>query len=289
MTDPVLVANAFLIHCLDIMAQVAKVLAKSDDEAYYIQHSTSARTEFSNEYICPNGRILSDSQTAYALAICFNLFTPTQATYAGNRLAEIVQTNAFSISTGFAGTPFICEALTKSGHANVAYAMLLNTKCPSWLYPVKMGATTVWERWDSIRPDGSINPGEMTSFNHYAFGAVGAFLFERVTGLQRLEPGWKRSRFAPEVIGPFTWARAEHLAPYGTVAGSWTVEDAGEDGLFWLAVEVTVPTGTTMEVVLPTVDGEKRVEVVGSGHWSFKCLSKKSHVWPVEEVSRRPF
>ncbi|KAL4985140.1 bacterial alpha-L-rhamnosidase domain protein [Aspergillus falconensis] len=261
MTDPALVANAFLIRCLDIMVQVATILERPEDEAYYMQHSTSARVEFSNEDICPNGRILSDSQTAYALAICFDLFNPGQVAYAGERLAEIVQTNAFNTSTGFAGTPFICEALAKSGHVNVAYAMLLNTKCPSWLYPVTMGATTVWERWDSIKPDGSINPGEMTSFNHYALGAVGTFLFERVAGLQRLEPGWKRSRFTPEVIGG--------------------------DGIFLLAVDVEVFAVTKMEVVLPTVEGE-RVDVVGSGDWSFKCLCRRALVWPVEEVSRRP-
>jgi alpha-L-rhamnosidase len=284
MTDPILVANAFLIQSLDIMVQIAHTLHKTEDELYYQQQATAARVEFSNEYISKNGRMVSDSQTAYALAICFDLLDDAnQTTRAGDRLAEIVRKNSFKIGTGFAGTPFICKALVKAGHSNVAYAMLLNTKCPSWLFPVTMGATTMWERWDSMRPDHSINPGDMTSFNHYAFGAVGSFLFEHVAGLQRASPGWKRSRVAPVLGGELTSAKADHLTPYGRVASAWALEE-GESGVCQFTVHVVVPPGTQMEVVLPAIEGD-RVEVVGSGEWSFKCPYKRQYTWPVEEIS----
>ncbi|KAF4921955.1 hypothetical protein CGCVW01_v005612 [Colletotrichum viniferum] len=217
-TDPPLVANAFLIRSLDLLIRVATILEKNEDAEHYRKESAAARQEFLDEYVSANGRLTSDSQTAYALAIAFDLLSPKQTQRAGDRLSEIVRRNSFKIGTGFAGTPYICEALTQTGHSDVAYAMLLNETCPSWLYPVKMEATTVWERWDSMLPDGSINPGDMTSFNHYTFGAVAKFMVEWLAGLKRLGPGWKRSRAEPVLGGEFTHAAAEHLTPYGKVS-----------------------------------------------------------------------
>ncbi|KAH8669425.1 bacterial alpha-L-rhamnosidase-domain-containing protein [Ilyonectria robusta] len=273
LTDPVLVANAFLVRCLDIMVQVARILGRATDQRYFQEQLDAARYEFSDEYISPSGRIVSDSQTAYSLAICFELLTPSQRVHAGARLAEIVSKNSFNIGTGFAGTPFVCEALAQTGHSDVAYKMLLNEECPSWLYPVTMGATTIWERWDSMRPDGSINPGEMTSFNHYAFGAVAAFMFERLVGLRSAAPGWKRSQMRPDIAAGFTWAKAEHATPYGKVFGSWSLTDE-QGGTSKLKVNVVVPPTTEMEIVLPGSDGNS-VKIVGAGSWAFEILYHK--------------
>jgi alpha-L-rhamnosidase len=244
----------------------------------------AARAEFAAEYVTPNGRLVSDSQTAYALAICFGLLSPSQTPRAGARLAQLVRRNSFRVGTGFAGTPFICEALCRAGQVDVAYAMLLNEKCPSWLYPITMGATTVWERWDSMLPNGSINPGEMTSFNHYAYGAVAKFMVERLAGLQRLEAGWKRSRVQAEVEGPFTWAKAEHLTPYGTVSSSWALAEEERAGMGLLKIDVVVPPNTLMEVVIPSPEGS-RTEVVGSGQWSFTTTYAKRKAWPVMPIT----
>ncbi len=189
--------------------------------------------------------------------------------------------NAFKIGTGFAGTPFICEALVRAGHEQLAYAMLHNKECPSWLYPVTMGATTVWERWDSLLPDGSINPGEMTSFNHYALGAVARFLYERVVGLQATEPGWKRFRVAPVVGGELTWARAEVETRSGRVVGAWTLEE--EEGKTTLRLEVVVPPNTSAEVVFPEGTGRDPV-VVGSGEHTFSVPFERRTDWPVEAI-----
>ncbi|KAF5577325.1 alfa-L-rhamnosidase [Fusarium pseudoanthophilum] len=282
-TDPPLVANAFLINSLDIMARVCGVLGKTKDHLFYKSWADNARAEFTEEYVSPSGRLVSDTQTAYSLAICFKLLNQDQLSRAGSRLADIVRRNAFRIGTGFAGTPFVCEALTLTGHSNVAYSMLLNEKCPSWLYAISMGATTTWERWDSMLPDGSINPGEMTSFNHYAYGAIAKFMVERLAGLQRLEAGWKRSRVQPVVGGDFTWASASHLTPYGRVSSSWKLE-GDEAGKQVLRVDVEVPPSTTMEVVLPGENGTHKTEVVGSGRRSFTIDYKKQGEWPVKEI-----
>ena len=144
-----------------------------DDEAeHFAALAARLRTAFNEHYVTDEGRVLSDCPTVYALAIAFGLLDEPQRQFAGDRLAELVAENGYRVATGFAGTPYISDALTLTGHLDHAYRLLLERECPSWLYPVTMGATTIWERWDSMLPDGSINPGQMTSFNHYALGAV---------------------------------------------------------------------------------------------------------------------
>ncbi|KAL5334204.1 bacterial alpha-L-rhamnosidase domain protein [Aspergillus crustosus] len=277
-TDPSLVANAFLTRCLAITAQVATLLSLEADAKYYTAEFEKARAEFNEEYVSPSGRLISDSQTAYALAISFDLLSPQQTKYAGSRLAEVVTNNQFRIGTGFAGTPFVCEALARTGHADTAFKMLLNETCPSWLYPISMGATTIWERWDSMKPDGSINGTGMTSFNHYAFGAVSKFLIERVAGLERVSPGWKKSRVAPLFGGGFMSAEASHVTPYGKVSCRWKLTEREEDKkVLEFGLEVVVPPTTSMEVVLPALDGSE-TRVVGSGEWMFTGLVWKDSV-----------
>ncbi|KAL5357138.1 bacterial alpha-L-rhamnosidase-domain-containing protein [Aspergillus floccosus] len=281
-TDAQMVANAFLIRSLDLMARISDILGWTTDHEYFQSESQAARHEFQEEYVTANGRIVSDSQTAYSLAICFDLLAQTQRERAGARLAHLVRKNQFHIGTGFAGTPFVCEALAKTGHLQVAYAMLLEESCPSWLYPVTMGATTVWERWDGILPDGSVNPGEMTSFNHYAFGAVGKFLFERVAGLQRASPGWRRFRVAPAIGAEFFNAAAEHLTPFGLISSEWKTERE-EEGYEMMRLRVSVPYGTTCDVVMPDEKGSF-MKTVGFGSWEFETKFKRDYEWPVKPL-----
>lgn len=266
------------------MVQICAILGKTDESAHYKSWAAEARTEFLEEYVSPSGRLTSDTQTAYALAICFDLLDHRRLSRAGAQLADIVRRNGFRVGTGFAGTPFVCEALTRAGHSDVAYSMLLNESCPSWLYTISMGATTTWERWDSMLPNGSINPGDMTSFNHYAYGAIAKFMVERLAGLQLLEAGWKKSRVQPEIGGEFTWASASHLTPYGTISSSWKLEeDENKPGAYVLSVDVVVPPSTTMEVVLPSPEGPQ-TQVVGSGNWSFSTNYERNYEWPVKEI-----
>ncbi|MBO0746616.1 MAG: alpha-L-rhamnosidase, partial [Candidatus Dormibacteraeota bacterium] len=222
------------------------------------------RHAFAREFATPSGNVLSDAQTAYALAICWNLLPDeAQRRRAGDRLADLVRAEDFRIGTGFVGTPLITDALTATGHADVAYRLLLQRACPSWLYPVSMGATTIWERWDSMLPDGSINPGEMTSFNHYAFGAVADWLHRTVAGLAPAAPGYRHLTIHPQPGSGLTEAAARHVTPYGEAAVAWR-RDGGR-----LHLEATVPIGATATVRLPGRDPFR----VGPGH----------HVWTVSD------
>lgn len=276
-----MVANMFLLQSLNLMAKISVIIGKHDEGIKFKTELEHARSQFQDEYVTKNGRLVSDSQAAYALAICLDVLTPGQKSRAATRLVELVRKNNFRIGTGFAGTPYLCEALVSTGYAQVAYAMLLEKSCPSWLYPVTMGATTMWERWDSMLPDGSINSGEMTSFNHYAFGAIAKFLYERLAGLQRVDPGWTRIRIAPVIGGGFTSASASHITPHGRAACSWKVSSLeGSRGSETFKIAVTVPHNTTAEIVMREGRGEK-VVAVDAGEWEFESVFERDYTWPV--------
>jgi alpha-L-rhamnosidase len=183
-TDHALVATAYHAWSAQILADTARLLGHDADATHYTALAAAVREAFRGEFVTPTGRLAADTQTAYALALHLNLLEgPEQRERAGRRLVELVTRDDFRIATGFVGTPLICDALASVGAHDTAYRLLTQQNCPSWLYPVTMGATTIWERWDSMLPDGSINPGEMTSFNHYALGAVADFLHRTVAGL----------------------------------------------------------------------------------------------------------
>ncbi|GAA3558599.1 glycoside hydrolase family 78 protein [Microlunatus spumicola] len=253
--DPGVVATVCLFRSATLVAETAALLGHGD-EAHFREVAERTRTAFVEHYVDADGRITSDAVTVYALAIAFGVLDADRQAQAGERLAELVREGGHHIQTGFAGTPFVTDALTVTGHLDDAYALLLQRECPSWLYPVTMGATTVWERWDSMLPDGTINPGEMTSFNHYALGAVVDWLHRTVAGLAPLEPGYARVLVAPQPGGGLTWAKTSLRSPHGPVAVSWSVADGGA-----LELDVTLPEGVSGVVRLP---GEQDREI-GSG------------------------
>lgn len=256
-TQNKLVATAYAYLVARQMEDTARVLGHDDDATRFAAHAAHIREGFRNEYVTPNGRMASDAQTAFALGFMFDLFEDSQLELASKRLADLVVAEEFHIGTGFAGTPLMCPALTKVGRDDLAYAMLLEETCPSWLYPVTMGATTIWERWDSMLPNGDINPGSMTSFNHYALGAVADWLHRTVAGLAPDAPGYKRIRFAPIPGGGLTHAEASLATAYGTASISW---DRTIDSL---TVDVVVPPNTTAVLALPGVD---EVELGSGAH-----------------------
>ncbi len=189
------------------------------------------REAFERRYARAGGRLDSDDQTAYAMALEFSLLRePHHRRAAGRRLAALVRENGYRIGTGFLGTPLVCDALGSAAEYEVAYRLLLQHDCPSWLYPVTMGATTIWERWDSVRPDGSITPSQMTSLNHYAFGAIADWLHRSVAGLAPAAPGYRRIAIHPVPGGGLTFARARHRTPYGMASVEWRLLDGGAPG-----------------------------------------------------------
>ncbi|WP_305081023.1 MULTISPECIES: glycoside hydrolase family 78 protein [unclassified Nocardiopsis] len=256
-TDPSLVATAYAAESARVMAETAGVLGREADRERYARLAEHVRTGFGKAYALGGGRLSSDTQTAYALALCFGLLAEEERSAAADRLAALVAGDGYRIATGFAGTPLVCDALSGHGHTDTAYRLLLQREAPSWLYPVVMGATTVWERWDSMLPDGRVNPGEMTSFNHYALGAVADWLHRTVAGLAPDAPGYRRLRIAPRPGGGLERAGATHETPYGTASVHW--RRAG--GL--LRVDAVVPPGTTAVVDLP---GREPFEVGGGEH-----------------------
>ncbi|MGW4472930.1 family 78 glycoside hydrolase catalytic domain [Nonomuraea sp. NPDC004354] len=252
-----LVAAAYHVRSADLVAMAADVLDRQAEHDHYTALAAAARAAFAEEFVTADGQVLGDSATGYALAIRFGLLpTGAQRVRAGARLAALVERDGHRIPTGFLGTPLVCDALADTGHLETAYRLLTQRACPSWLYPVTMGATTVWERWDSMLPDGSVNPGEMTSFNHYALGAVADWMHRTVAGLAPGAPGYRRLLVAPRPGGGLTWAKAELRTPYGMAETRWSL-DGGR-----LAVAAVVPPNTTAVVSLP---GRAPFEV-GSGH-----------------------
>jgi alpha-L-rhamnosidase len=259
-TIPAVVATAYFARSTELLAKSADVLGKTEDAQKYHQLHTQIRTAFAQDYVTPSGRMVSDATTAYALALEFDLLSADQRQRAGERLLALVRQSRFHISTGFVGTPLICDALCHVGATQAAFRLLTQTTCPSWLYPVTMGATTIWERWDSMLPDGSINPGEMTSFNHYALGAVADWLHRTVAGLAPLEPAYRCFEIAPNIGGGMTHASARHKTPYGIAEVRWKIQ-ADQ-----LEMDAIVPANTRATVRFP---GSSEVLEVGSGtyHW----------------------
>lgn len=296
-TDPHLVANAYLAHISAIMARVSSILDLKDDAVKYEAESTKIKKLFQEEYITSTGRLAPDTMTSLSLGLTYSLFpTPIQAQAAAERLAQLVRKSRFRISTGFVGTPLVCPALSSSGYSQLAYGMLLEKKCPSWMYPITMGATTMWERWDSMLPDGSINPGEMTSFNHYALGSVGAWLHSTVGGISPSPEGgegWRVIKFEPIPGGKITSAEVKYNSPYGTVECKWNIEAWGsrrvvEESVGSRAVRgnkfkmtAKIPPNSRGIVKLP---GVEEVQEVGSGVHEFETEYREPGEWPPKAI-----
>ncbi|WP_084037185.1 glycoside hydrolase family 78 protein [Haloechinothrix halophila] len=255
-----LVATAYFAHTTRLLAETAAVLGEQDDVRHYCALAAAVRAAFRERFRAEGGRLTEESQTAYALALCFGLFDEAERAEAGDRLARLVAAGDHRIGTGFLGTPLVCDALTDTGHAATAYRLLFQRDCPSWLYQVDMGATTIWERWDSMLADGSVNPGEMTSFNHYAFGAIADWMHRTIAGLAPAEPGYRKLLVRPRPGGGLTWVTAAHETPYGRAETSWRIEGTE------FVLDILVPPSAEAIVELPGADPVE----VGSGWHTFR-------------------
>ncbi|MEK0153545.1 glycoside hydrolase family 78 protein [Arthrobacter oryzae] len=258
-----LVAQAYLAYSARVAGEAAELLG--EDATGLRELSRRAAAVFRERYIADGGELLPPTQTAYAVALSFGLLEGGEEAVAAAGLAAAVEADGYRIATGFVGTPLVCDALTDHGYTSAAYRLLLQTECPSWLYPVTMGATTIWERWDSMLSDGSINEGEMTSFNHYALGAVADWMHRSLAGLAPAGLGYRKLLIRPMPGGGLDWAQARHETPYGVAGVRWDLADAD------FTLQVTVPAGCTATVVLPDADGT--THDVGSGTHSFSCAA----------------
>jgi alpha-L-rhamnosidase len=286
-TDKDLIATAYFAHSTDLLARAAEVLGKGDDARNYRNLFERTRAAFQREYLTPTARITSNTQTAYVLALDFDLVPDALRATAASRLAADVRRMGH-ITTGFLGASAITRTLSDGGYLEDAYKLLLNERYPSWLYEVKQGATTVWERWDGLKPDSTFQDPGMNSFNHYAYGAIGDWMYRVVAGLNDdpSQPGYKHIIVRPQPGGGFTHAKATLATPYGEAASGWKLE--GDR----FAVTTIVPPNTYATVHLPgarldqvregtsplsstsgvtrsTQNGDTVVVEVGSGSYTF--------------------
>jgi len=224
-TDKDLIATAYYAFSTGRLAQIAGILGKTGDAVKYEKLAMDIKTAFIHEFVTPAGRLISNTQTAYSLALSFNLMPDSLVSKAAGYLAEDVR-KMKHLTTGFVGTPLLCKALSDHGYADLAFMLLMHKEYPSWLYPVTQGATTIWERWDGQKTDGSFQDVSMNSFNHYAYGAIGDWLYNYIAGIviDPEFPGYKHFFLQPHPGGGLTNAKASLNSMYGTILSEWKIE-----------------------------------------------------------------
>lgn len=261
-----------------ILAKIAKILGKDDDAAKYNELGKNISDAYLKEFTDGNGVLKAPFQTGYVCPLYFNMYDGEIRETMAQELRDNVVNNGNKLSTGFVGTPYLLFALSDNGYSDTAYDVLLQEECPGWLYEIRCGATTTWERWNGLQPDGTIflkgdesdkrsyDPEDQTiacmvSFNHYAYGAVGDWLYRRVAGIEAIEGGYRRFKIAPVVGGKLDWVKAIHESNYGTIVSEWKISDA----VFTLNIEV--PFNTVCEVTLPNGESSE----LGCGKYEFSC------------------
>ena len=260
-------ATASLFLTSSRLSEIAHILGKEEDSKKYAKLAKNVAKAYNSVLTDSQGKILKkEFQTAYVLPIHFKMFTGPTRKKAADNLAELVKKNDYCIGTGFPGTPYILFALADNCHVEDAYKMLLQTKNPSWLHEVVTGGTTIWERFDGLDDNGKLNfpedgTGGMISFNHYASGAVGDFLYRRVLGLEALAPGYEQFKIEPILGGDISNCQGDVMTPYGKITVRW------EKNNNELNINLTVPCGATGKVIFPN---GKIIENIKSGIYSFK-------------------
>jgi alpha-L-rhamnosidase len=294
-TDMDLISAAYFARSTDLLQRAAVVLGYGEDAEKYAALLQNIKRAYEKEYITPNGRLASNTQTAYAVALAFGLVPDRFLETTVKRFGWAVHMWGH-LTTGFLGTPLLCPVLTQVGKLEDAYRLLNRAEYPSWLYPVTQGATTIWERWDGIKPDSTFQDKGMNSFNHYAYGAIGEWLYSCVAGIELDEknPGYKRILIRPHSGGGLTYAKARLLTMYGQAASEWKIKD----GRMTLVAEVppnttaalTPPEAKTDEIteggkplnraegVRLAKEGDKTVIELGSGRYVFS--------WPMHSISQ---
>jgi alpha-L-rhamnosidase len=248
------IQRAYFAHLSSLMAEMAAAIGRPDDAARYRAQSDEAKTAFQRDFILPDGSIKESSQTGYALAFTMDLVPAELRTKVAEKFVEEIQQRDWHLATGFIGTPRLLPGLHLAGRDDVAYRLLLQDTFPSWLFPVKNGATTVWERWDGWTPDRGFQTISMNSFNHYAFGSVAEYLYRQVAGIDSDGPGYRKIVIRPAIAAGLTSARAAYASVAGRIESAWRIENGR------LHLDVTVPPNTTATVFVPAVAPDQVTE-----------------------------
>ena len=253
-TEEDYIASIYYYYSSWIVAQTAKLLGLPADYDQYLAQAEKIKAAVQKEYITATGRLAMDTQTAYALALYFDLIPEHQQKRVVRDLVARLHKDNDHLKTGFVGTPFICQVLSKFGKHDLAMKIFMNEDLPSWLYAVNLGATTVWERWDSVLPDGSMNPEGMNSLNHYSIGAIMEWAYKYLVGIQPLSVGYQKVRIAPNFNYRLKQVSGHFDSIYGRIAVSYQIE---KDEDHTIDLKIKIPIGVEAQLDLPRSQGQE--------------------------------
>lgn len=279
-----LTCTAFFAYSTELTGKIAKILGREEDAAYYEALYEKIKEAFQKQFFREDGTMTAQTQTAHIIALYFKLAPEKYVDKTVEGLLRLLEKENGHLVTGFVGTPYFCHALSRYGCLKEAYELLLKDDFPSWLYQVKMGATTIWEHWDGKKPDGTMWSAGMNSFNHYAYGAVGEWIYRVAVGLDtdEADPGFHHARIAPHPGGGIESMGASYKTVYGKIAAKWTVKDDV------VSLDITIPANTTADILLYQAeelletdglsfekDGENQKAAAGSGtyHLAYRSAS----------------
>lgn len=260
-TDKYLVANAYYAYSTRIVRDAAAELGYTKEEEEYRTLYENIVEAINLEFVTRTGRLVSETQTACVVMLYFDLAKPEYRKKILDTLETNINTHHGHLTTGFVGTPYICHCLSENGLHALATEIFMKEDFPGWLYAVKKGATTIWERWNSILPSGDFDESGMNSLNHYAYGSIGSWLYEKAAGIKSMEPGYKRIRIQPVLTKGMTEVSASYESVYGTIKSAWSCKEGK------ICVDVRIPANTTAVLCLPEKDAEISV---GSGCYHYE-------------------
>lgn len=266
-TDKYMIANAYYLYVTDLVKQTAEVLGLEQEAEKYAHLYAKTLGAFQKEYYTETGRIVSETQTGCILSLYFNLAREKDRDRILKTLLTNIENHKNHLATGFVGTPYICHALSENGAHDMASVLFMREDYPSWLYAVNMGATTVWERWNSIKPDGTFDESGMNSLNHYAYGSVGDWMYRKIAGINQLEPGYKKILISPMFVKGIEEAEGILESPYGKIVSRYSCKDGK------IQIHVEIPANTTAVIILP--EKEEKLEV-GSGIYDYEYETQTS-------------
>ena len=265
-TDRTYLASAFYRYSALLVSKAARVLGNEKDAESYLALSQRVKQAIIREYVTKTGRLAINTQTAYVLALHFDLLPDEFREQAAHSLSLKLKQANFHLRTGFIGTPYLCRTLSENGYNEISYRLLLQDDFPSWLYQVNMGATTIWERWNSILPDGSISDTGMNSLNHYSYGSIVEWIYRNCAGIKPMEqhPGYREFELAPQPNHMLHELKARFLSPFGEIVSEWKIEKDGE-----VTLRFVVPFGAKAHLTLPCSDQPK--QLLAPGEYVFHC------------------
>lgn len=270
-TDAYYIGSNYYAMSVQKTATAAEILGYKEDEAYYKDLYEKIKAAIIREYFTETGRLAIDSQTGYIVALYSGIYRDKEAVVAG--LKARFYKDCYKLKGGFTGAPILCRVLAENGFEEDAFYFLMQEEYPGWMHCINLGATTIWERWNSVLDDGHLSGTMMNSLNHYSYGAIVEYLYRDVAGLKALEPGFKKALITPLMNGKLKYMNMTYDSAYGEYKVSWKVLKDGN-----VSVDIQVPFGCSAVIGLPFYEGEVTEVAAGSYHYEYR---------PIEDLRQR--